>query len=148
MAIEKPQLRFHITGHKNIRGTHPSTIEFTRDHGLSPKGDCILGIEASFTPSEIERFMKQALGGRHNPVPISIEIYIEGSKEPMETLTALLNPGFHDTHEMVLRTSDFHSGRTFGIRASKAAAQLNRGFIEKLRDPKTRAEVVISATGR
>ena len=146
---KKPQLRFTVRGHLNIRATHPSTLEFTKEEWLSLKGDCIAGVEASFTEEDIRRFMKEtfeAAGSVHGKlVRISIELFFDDSKEPKERITAVLNPGFRHPKEMVIRTSDFHSERTLGMRASKAAAHLDRGLVEQLQNPAAKMWVVISS---
>lgn len=144
-----PQLGFTVRGHLNIRATHPSTIEFTKEEWLSLKGDCIVGVEASFTDEEIKCFIKEAFeaaGSVHRKlVKISIELFLDPSTEPKERITAVLNPGFRHAKEMVIRTSDFHSERTFGMRASKAAAHLDRSLVEELKNPAAKMRVVISS---
>ena len=145
----RPQLGFTVRGHLNIRATHPSTIEFTKVGWLSLKGDCIAGVEASFTDEDVRRFINGAFEASgdvpRKRVRISIELFLEGSTEPEERITALLNPGFRHPQEMVIRTSDFHSERTFGVRASKAAAHLDRALIGELQNPAAKMRVVISS---
>lgn len=144
---KRPQLGFTVRGHLNVRATHPSTIEFTKEERLSLKGDCILGVEASFTDEDVQRFIRKALetaGSPHALVRLSIELFLDHSTEPKERITAVLNPGFSHPKEMVIRTSDFHSERTLGMRASKAAAHLDRGLVKELQNPAAKMRVVIS----
>ncbi len=144
---KRPQLGFTVRGHLNVRATHPSTIEFTKEERLSLKGDCILGVEASFTDEDVQRFIRKALetaGSPHTLVRLSIELFLDHSTEPKERITAVLNPGFSHPKEMVIRTSDFHSERTLGMRASKAAAHLDRGLVKELQNPAAKMLVVIS----
>jgi len=44
---------------------------------------------------------------------------------------------------MVLRKSDFPSDRTLGIHADKAAKDLSRDLVEKLKNPKQQAEITL-----
>lgn len=149
---KRPQLGFTVRGHLNIRATHKSTIEFTKEGRLSLKGDCILGVEASFTEEEVQRFIRKAFeaeGSVHKRlVKITIELFLGHPTEPKERITAVLNPGFSHPSEMVLRTSDFHSERTLGMRASKAAAHLDRGLVKELQNPAAKMWVVISSLGQ
>ena len=40
-------------GHPNIVANHKTTLEFTKEKHLSPKGDCIVGINANKSIKEI-----------------------------------------------------------------------------------------------
>lgn len=64
---------------------------------------------------------------------IAEEIHAEGS--PHLTLT-------HST-EMVLRKSDFSSDRTLGIYADKAAKNLSRDLVEKLKNREQCAKITL-----
>lgn len=147
-----PQVGFTVRGHLNIRATHPSTIEFTKDERLSLKGNCIIGVEASFTEGDIQRFIRRAFeaggSGQMRLVKISIELFLNYSTEPRERITAVLNPGFSHPKEMVIRMGNFHSERTLGMRASKAAAHLDRGLVKELQNPAAKMWVVISSLGQ
>lgn len=146
---KRPQLGFTVRGHLNVRATHPSTLEFTKEEWLSLKGDCIVGVEASFTEDDVKRFIKEAFEAAGSVprklVRISLELFLDGSDKPKERITAVLNPGFRHQKEMVFRTSDFHSERTLGMRASKAAAHLDRALVDELQNPAAKMCVVISA---
>jgi len=111
-------MEFKAYGHKNITALHKTTLEFTKDDFLTPTGDCIVGIKADFEVPEDD--MGQIL--------ITIR-----AGDTIEEIKAVHNPSF-DSHEMVIRTSDFLDDRTFAIKADKAAVDLDRGLIEKLAD--------------
>ncbi|HIP75502.1 MAG TPA: DUF371 domain-containing protein, partial [Thermococcus paralvinellae] len=36
----------HCYGHENIKATHKSTLEITKEDFLTPRGDCIICIKA------------------------------------------------------------------------------------------------------
>ena len=50
---------FRCFGHKNIRATHKSTLEFTFDETLTVKGDCIVGVKANSSLSDMPELMKK-----------------------------------------------------------------------------------------
>jgi len=106
-------MQFTAQGHRNISARHKTTLEFTKDDYVTPTGDCIVGINADF------KVPKQDLGR------IRIIIECDGHREE---IVALHNPGF-DSHEMVIRKSDFLDKRTFAIKADKAACDLGRQMV-------------------
>ena len=126
-------ISFNIFGHPNILSTHQNTIEFTKDSYLTRKGDCIIGIKADFKPDELRKLVKKNS---------KLKIIIKADTET-EELIAYTNKSFNDEHEIVIRKSEFASKRTLGIRADKAAKDLNRKLIEKLKNPETIAKVEI-----
>ena len=118
-------LTFHCSGHKNILGTHKNTIEFTKDKELTLQGDCIIGVNADFDFEKIQRLARTAS---------AIKMLIHaGTIE--ETVVFQANPDFSDSHEIVIRKGEFNSKRTLGLRADKAAKDLSRELIKKLKEP-------------
>jgi hypothetical protein len=113
--------------------THYNTLEFTKDAELSRNGDCIIGVRADFDPGELAKFAKKYSRAK-------LIIRVGGLSEE---ITIILNKGFDDTHEIVLRKSEYPSKRTLGIRADKSAQDIDRRIVEKLRDPLTKADVEV-----
>jgi uncharacterized protein len=124
---------FHIFGHSNVLGTHYNTLEFTKEDKLTKEGDCILGVRADFDSSELKKIAKKF------PM-IKIIIKVGNYKEEVNALT---NNEFDDTHELVIRRSEYPSKRTFGIRADKSAKEIDRRIISLLRNPETKGEVEV-----
>jgi uncharacterized protein len=120
------KIDFSAYGHKNVVGRHPTTLEFTKDKDLSVRGDCIIGVNADFDLKKIKEFINS-----HNK-KISIIITVDSFSDEF---TAVLNPLFSDSHEMVIRKSEFISARTFAVKATKACCDLNRKLVEKLKEP-------------
>lgn len=129
-------IKFCVYGHKNLLGTHKTTLEFTKDSELTLKGDCIVGVRADFDLAVIREFSE-------NKKIIKIIIKIK-TNSCEETITAELNPGFDSGTEMVIRKSSYICKRTFAINADKAAADIDRRLIEELKDENKKAEVIIS----
>lgn len=121
---------FNAYGHQNIRATHKTTLEFTKDKEVSLKGDCIVGVKADFDLGKIKDFIKKA---QNRKITITIEA---PGKNIKETVNAELNPGFNSGREMVIRKTDFASERTFAVKADKAALELNRGFVGHMKGEK------------
>ena len=44
-------------GHANIRSVHPRTIEITKDPNLTLRGDCIVGIGANKSCSDLSQIL-------------------------------------------------------------------------------------------
>jgi uncharacterized protein len=124
---------FSISGHHNLLGTHRATLEFIRGGELSRNGDCIIGTCAGFSIDDIRRELSGAGG-------LTVEIEVNGEIDRFE---CQFNDSFSDSEELVIRKTDFISGRTLGIRATKAACDLRRDIIEQLKDEKTRGTVRI-----
>jgi HAD superfamily hydrolase (TIGR01509 family) len=117
--------RFTAHGHRNILATHKNTLELTKDKELSLDGDCIVGVEADFSLAQLQKLAKE-----HNT--LLMRITSGGFSDEVEFMA---NKGFSSDRELVLRFSEFSSDRTFGFRASKAAAQLDRRLAEKMAVP-------------
>jgi hypothetical protein len=118
-------MEFRAKGHQNIKGTHHTTIEFTKDSELSLRGDCILGVGADFDLKNI----KELINSPNKKISIIIT-----TDSISDEFTAVLNPLFSDSHEMVIRKSEFISARTFAIKATKACCDLNRNLVEKMKE--------------
>ncbi len=125
-------MRFYIKGHVNVLATHHSTLEFTKDTELTKRGDCILGVGADFSYEELLKLKDKN--------EITITISVDNIKE---IIKARLNKEFSDKHEIVIRKTGFLSDRTLGIKADKAAIDLSRELVKKLKDPNANALVEI-----
>ncbi len=129
-------LSFTITGHENLLATHPTTLEFTTDTYLTKRGDCILGICATFHAPEVFAFMK-----KHDNQHVRITIT---AGEETDALEGKLCSSFTHSSAMVIRTSVFEDHRTFATKATKAAIHIKRSLVRILRDPRAQAEVNIT----
>ncbi len=123
---------FCAYGHENILGAHKNTIEFTKDKELSLNGDCIVGVNCDFSFSSLKKLLK------FNKFRLVMRV-----DKLLFELYAKVNPNFCDDHEIVIRRSGFDSKRTLGIRSDKAAIDIGRNMIERLKSPKARIEVDI-----
>ncbi len=118
-------------GHGNVLATHKTTLEFTKETHLTPRGDCIVAVGADKGLLELSENFKKSLKNEKTRLSIKIKC---GNLE--ETITACGHPNLTLTHptDMVVRKSDFICPRTLAIRADKAACDLNRKLVNKLED--------------
>jgi uncharacterized protein len=126
--------KFTVKGHKNILGTHRNTLEFTKDNNLTQKGDCILGVSASFSFSSLKKLYSYS--------NIKVFLEIDGLSDYFESIP---NSNYCSEDEIVFRRSEFDSSRTFGFRSTKAAIDIDRDIIERLKNPDSVMVVVIRA---
>jgi len=118
-------------GHANIKATHPSTFEVTKENWLTPQGDCIIGILASKSPKQFSEEFKN-IAKREDAIILAILLsngafdYIIGKGS--EKLT------FKDNTRMVFRKSSYISDNTVMIKANKAARDISRKLIDKLKE--------------
>ncbi len=111
---------------------------------LSKDGDCILIVSTDKGLTDLSPPFKEILRQHYSKLTIKIEV--EGLKE---TIHARGSPMLTLTHplEMVVRKSDFASDRTLGFKADKAAVDISREMVEKLKNPKTKAKITLTARG-
>ena len=128
-------------GHENIQATHKSTLEFTKDTHLSRKGDCIIAVAADKALVDFSSEFKAALREPNAKLIMQIEaggvsaqINAQGSSQLVLT----------HTKEAVVRKSDYVCSRTLAVRADKAAADLPRELVEKLKNPEQKVTITLT----
>ena len=132
-------------GHPNVRATHKTTLEITKESYLTPRGSCIVGINAEIGISEIPQEIKGYLS-LPEPVTITLELPEYGLKEKIMAFGDS-RLSFKHPADIVVRKSSYACGRTLAVRADKAAADLNREFVKLLRD-KAKLLFVIEIPGK
>ncbi|RLF82996.1 DUF371 domain-containing protein [Thermococci archaeon] len=128
-------------GHKNVKATHRSTLEITKEDYLTPRGDCIICVKANKGLKELSDEIKEALkSGKKVKIRITADdIVDELEAVGDERLT------FENEISMVIRKSEYVDGRTLAIRANKAARDIKRELVEKLKNPEQMVVVEIIA---
>jgi len=132
----------HAHGHENVLSTNKTTFEITKETHLTKRGDCVIAVGSDKGANDLSlRFKKiaQSEGAR-------IEICIEVDSE-VEVINACGNRHLSFTHptDLVIRKSDYVCGRTLAIMADKAAKDFSRMLVEKLRNPRQRVKVTVTA---
>ncbi len=127
-------------GHRNIQATHKTTLEFTKDLSLSRKGDCIVVVFANKALADLADEFKDKL--RKPQAKLTITIEADGI---IEHVNARGSPQLILTHptDMVVRKSDYVCSRTLAVHADKAAEDLSRNLVEKLKNPKKRVKITL-----
>jgi len=127
-------------GHRNIQATHKTTLEFTKDLNLSRKGDCIVVVFANKALGDLADEFKDKL--RKPQAKLTITIEADGI---IEHVNARGSPQLILTHptDMVVRKSDYVCSRTLAVHADKAAEDLSRNLVEKLKNPKKRVKITL-----
>ncbi|MBU6997147.1 MAG: DUF371 domain-containing protein [Theionarchaea archaeon] len=125
-------------GHPNVLATHRTTIEVTTEDWLTRKGDCIIGVRASHALSDLKDELC-SLRGSH----LALEIRAD---DIVERVTGFVHPSlqFTDNKAIIMRKSSFLCPRTLMIHASKAAIDLRRDLINKMKDPHEEMRITLS----
>ena len=129
-------------GHPNVLATHPRTIEITKDNYLTKEGNCIVGINANKACNDINQKLRSLI--TQDNIPIQFEIIvgtlsfeIKGFGNSQLTLS--------NSHDIVIRTSNYISTRTVSINCNKAAIHIPRDIIMLLQDSNIKGSLIISA---
>ena len=127
-------------GHKNIRSLHSRTIEITKDPNLTLNGDCIIGVSATKSCSDLTSAIKNKIRRNQSIVEIDLivepfSIKIHGIGNDNLVLTHL--------HDIVLRKSNFICDRTLCLSCNVSAIQIPRKMIDLLKDPSKQGLLVI-----
>jgi len=130
--------RFYARGHRAVLSTHPTTLELTKDPGLTKNGDCIIAVDSSAGLRDLPEPMKNALSHEASRARLTLKLdayqfAIEGRGAPGLTLS-------HPT-DIVVRKSGFVSDRTLMVHANRAAVDLPRSLVELLQDPSQKVMV-------
>lgn len=118
-------------GHENVLATHRTTMEVTKDHDLSKKGTCIIAVSANKGMKELSNEFKRKLQNADAKLTIriaagDIEEIVNASGSPQLALT-------HPT-ELVIRKSNYVCSRTLATQADKAACELSKKLVERLKN--------------
>ncbi|MCL4343763.1 MAG: DUF371 domain-containing protein [Nitrososphaerota archaeon] len=124
--------RFEIEfyGHQNILALHRTTLEITKEKHLSPKGDCIIGVNASASVSDFPAWLK---GDIKEGKKIVFTITVSKSRFSFEGYGSN-GLSLSDPMELVIRKSDYISARTAAIKSTASAINIPRDIIKTLKD--------------
>ena len=128
-------------GHENILSTHKATLEFTKDKHLSKKGDCIIAVAADKALADLSPEFKAGLRKPNAKLTILIEaggISAQVQAYGVEQLSLA-----HPT-DAVVRKSSYVCSRTLAVRADKAAIDLPRELVQKLKNPEQKVKITLN----
>lgn len=121
-------------GHENIKATHKNTLEITKDSYLTPRGDCIIGIAADKSVYELNEVFKNCI--KFEDAILIIILEVDSLKD---IILAQGHPSLvlSNKRKLIIRRSSYIDTATLGIRANKAAVDIKRELVEKLKHPET-----------
>ena len=128
-------------GHVNVQATHRVTLEFTKERHLSREGDCIVTTSSDKSVADLSRRFKECL--RKPNARLTLKIEAGGFVEEIHAFGTPRLVLSHPT-DLVVRKSEYVCSRTLAIRADKAAIDLSRALVEKLKDPKQKAKITLT----
>jgi len=128
-------------GHKNIRSTHKTTFEITKESTLTRRGDCIIAVGAMKGAADLSLKFKEAAKREDAQIIIMIQ-----SGEIREIVRAHGTPRLIFDHptDLVVRKSDYVCNRTIAIRADKAASDLSRKLVRTILNPHQRIKITFT----
>ena len=135
MKIEIP-----FTGHKHVLSLHEKTLEITKEENLTPKGDCILGVNSSMACFDLPEKMKKKIQNPKSKIKFVIKVgkfsfQIQGQGSEKLTLKHV--------SDIVLRKSAFTCSRTIAINCDKASSDIPRDLVSLLQNPQTKGTMII-----
>jgi len=128
-------------GHPNVRATHRTTLEFTKEAHLTPRGDCIVAVRAERGPLELKPEFREAVRADGSRVELVLEV-----GEFREVISGFGSSRLSLSHptDFVVRKSRYTCPRTLMIRADKAACDLSRSLIRLLQSPDTQCKITLT----
>jgi len=128
-------------GHPNITATHSMTIEVTKAESLTPRGDCIIGVNANKACYDLSNALKRRLRGKNSVIRMSIVVDDKKCEFVAHGSPSLI---LANKHDIVIRKSTFVCPRTLAVRCDKASNNLPRDTVRMLRDPTRKGVLLIS----
>jgi 16S rRNA (cytidine1402-2'-O)-methyltransferase len=126
---------FRCRGHSAIAGTHGKTLELTREHEVTRRATCVLGIDSDHDDAAL-----LALRG-------IVEVTLECG--PLtDTFEATVTPFFLGDDSLVFRRGPALRDRTFAYDSTKTAAEIDRDLVRALTNPKAVLDVSVRELGR
>ncbi len=117
-------------GHPMMRATHRTTFEITRDPHLTPRGDCIIGVNADKSADDLDPRVKDAI--RRDDAIIIIVLRV-GQLQDIVLAQGSAKLQLSDQRRIIIRRSTYIEPATLAIKANKAARDIDRTLIDMLR---------------
>ncbi|MEM0439788.1 MAG: DUF371 domain-containing protein [Sulfolobales archaeon] len=121
--------KIYARGHRNIRATHRTTFEITREDSLTPRGDCIIAISANKSIRDLDPELRDRIK-RGWAVAIAIVV-----NNIWDMAIGYGDPGLElsDPVKIIARRSTYIAPNTIMLRSNKAAVDLRRDLIDLLK---------------
>ncbi|MEM2935852.1 MAG: DUF371 domain-containing protein [Candidatus Bathyarchaeia archaeon] len=132
-------------GHENVRSTHKTTLEVTKENVLTKRGDCIIAVGSTKGAADLSSAFKEAM--KREDAQLTVVIEAGGMREVVRAWGSSRLSFLHPT-DLVIRKSDYVCNRTVGIRADKAACDLSRSFIRKIQNHNEKIRISLTVEDR
>jgi hypothetical protein len=129
-------------GHKNVRSTHKTTFEITKENELTKRGDCVIVTSANKGAADLSSDFKDVM--KKDCAQLTITIEADGTKETVKAAGSLQLSLTHPK-DLVIRKSDFICSRTLAINADKAASNFSRKLVKKLQNSEQKVKIKLQA---
>ncbi|MEM1540266.1 MAG: DUF371 domain-containing protein [Candidatus Bathyarchaeia archaeon] len=128
-------------GHENVRASHKTTLEITKEEELTVKGDCIVAVSADKGLLDLKPEFRGLLCKENAKLTILID-----AGGVVDVIKAFGSPRLILSHptDMVVRKSGYICGRTLAINADKAACDLSRALVKRLQSPERRVKITLT----
>ncbi|HLC59540.1 MAG TPA: DUF371 domain-containing protein [archaeon] len=140
--IKPVREEIHAHGHPDITATSETVIGFTKLENLheSKEKHGIIGVKASKSSKELSDSMRDSLKGASK-----VHVIVEIDDVVAEKFTAYGSPALklNSEEEIIIRKNDDIHGNTAVIMADKASMDINREFVEKLKNPHSRIKIIL-----
>ncbi len=120
-------MEFTARGHRNVRATHRTTLEFVKEKWLTPRGECILGVNADFQKVSTASCC------------VTIVLDCAGHRD---IIHGVFNPSW-EAEALIIRKSGFADRNTFAILSDKAACDISRNIVSHMKNPGSLMRVVV-----
>jgi len=129
-------------GHPNIRATHKTTFEVTKESHLTLRGDCIVAVKASKGAVDLSWRFKNIARKPNSKITVVIQ-----AGKFKETAIGHGNPQLSFKHpaDLVARKSEFVCNRTLMLHSNKAAWNFPRRLVKVLQNPTQKVKVILKA---
>ena len=123
-------IHFTARGHRNIRALHKTTLELTVEQSLTPRGDCIIGVNSEIAGAQLPIWFKRIVRSNDSMIVMvlctnSICDSIVGRGDPRLELS--------DPKRIIVRKSGYTDDKTIMIHSSKSAGDIRRDLIKELK---------------
>lgn len=137
--VEPAKEEINAYGHPDITATHTTAIGITREGNYTKDGNCIIGVRSDKSCTDFDEKFKIGLKNAKK-VEIRIKAGIISDKIIAYGSPALI---LSNKRHIVIRKGDFIDDRTAAILADKAACDLKRNLIKKIKNPKTEVKIIL-----
>jgi len=129
-------------GHENVQSTHGTTFEITKETTLTKRGNCVVAVGATKGAADLNPRFKETAKRESARITITIEA---GKVKEVVKARGSRQLSFTHPTDLVVRRSGYVCGRTVAVRADKAASDLTRKLVEKMRDPRRKIKITLTA---